>query len=258
MNAGWTDAHAHPHELTDPEAALKRAASLGIDRVLGNTSHPDEWDTLAELSARHPQVLPGFGVHPWRVGELPSDWASQLTEALLRRPDAFVGEIGLDRKLTDQPMDLQKKVLKTQIDIANRLRRACTVHVVGAWQELDEVLKEVRPQRMLLHAFSGSPEQVKPFLQHRVWFSFGGAVIRQANSEKLAESVRAVPADRILLETDSPYQHPDGKEKEQEPVGLLRIAEAVAKLRGVPMDELKRQTEQNVEDFLTGSTGSTG
>ena len=247
----WTDAHAHPINLTRLADALDRAASFSIHRILGNSTHPDEWGEMDRLSRKYDAILPGFGVHPWEVGRLPADWLERLTECLLRHEKAFVGEIGLDKKLTDQPLDLQKEVLGQQIQLANRLKRPCTLHVVGAWQELDEVLKEVRPERMLLHAFSGSAEQVKQFHGENIWFSFGGAVIRQSNSEKLKEAVRAVPDDRILLETDSPYQHLDGKEKTQEPAGLLRIAEAVAKVRGVPVDELRRQTEQNVEEFLT-------
>lgn len=247
---GWTDAHVHPTDVTCWSDVLDRAASFSIHRILGNSTHPDEWAEMDRLSRKYNEILPGFGVHPWEVSDLPSDWLNALTKLLLSHKNAFVGEIGLDKKLTDQPMDLQKKVLTHQIHLANRLDRPCTLHVVGAWQELFEVFEDAKPKRMLLHAFSGSAEQVKHFHGEKVWFSFGGAVIRQSNSEKLKEAVRAVPENRILLETDAPYQHPDGKEIEQEPAGLLRIAEAVANLRGVPIDELRRQTERNVEEFL--------
>jgi TatD DNase family protein len=255
---GWTDAHAHPTDLSCVSTALERASSFSIHRVLGNSTHPGDWVEMDRLSRTYPQVVPGFGIHPWKVSGLASDWLETLTEVLLSRPEALVGEIGLDRKLTDQPMDLQQEICLRQVELANRLNRPCTLHVVGAWAELAEVLEQAAPRRMLLHSFGGSPEQVGQFDVERTWFSFGGAVIRQSNSTKLQDAVRAVPAERLLLETDAPYQHPDGKEREQEPAGLLRIAERVAELRGMPVDELRRMTERNTEGFLTGCTGSTG
>jgi TatD DNase family protein len=253
---GWTDAHAHPLDLESVEEALSKAASLQIHRLLGNTTHPAEWEGMDRLSRTHPRVIPGFGVHPWKVSGLSDDWLETLTRHLLARPEAFVGEIGLDRKLTDQPMELQQEVCLRQIELANQLGRFCTLHLVGAWQEWHEVRSRALPERMLLHAFSGSAEQVRQSDLERTWFSFGGAVIRQSNSTKLRQAVQAVPDDRILLETDSPYQHPDGQEHGQEPAGLLRIAERVAEIRGVPVDELRRQTERNMTGLMDTSIRS--
>ena len=255
FSTGWSDAHAHPHALSSLKGALERAATFGVTRILANTSHPDEWDQVVFLAQIHPGILPQFGVHPWRSDDLPENWSTRLTEMLLRFPSAGVGEIGLDRKLTEVPVDVQLDVFREQVRIANQLHRPCSVHVVGAWADLDAALKVAWPERMLLHAYSGSAEQVKGFLAHPVWFSFGGAVIRQANLEKLQAAVRVVPDERILLETDAPYQHPEGKDKEQEPAGLLRIAERVAELRGVAVDALRRQTEENMERFVTGWAG---
>lgn len=250
--SGWTDAHAHPQKLGNLTEALNRAAVFGIHRILANSTHPRDWDALRTLCSRHPALIPQFGVHPWEVRDLPDAWAVRLTETLLSCPESGLGEMGLDRKLTQVPLELQIPVFQEQIRIANQLHRPCSLHVVGAWEELHACLKKEWPHRMLLHAYSGSAEQLGAFLGHRVWFSFGGAVIRQSNSERLRAAVRAVPADRLMLETDAPYQHPDGKDRVQEPIGILRIAEAVAELRGIPIDELRRLTQANMEVFLTG------
>jgi TatD DNase family protein len=251
METGWTDAHAHPQHLSALGTGLDRAATFGVNRILANTSHPDEWEVVRKLGEAHPELKPQFGVHPWRAGDVEEDWPVRLKEMLLRVPAAGVGEIGLDRKLTEVPVEMQQQVFQEQVRIANQFQRPCSVHVVGAWEELHAALQEAWPERMLLHAYSGSAEQVNGFLSHPVWFSFGGAVIRQSNSEKLQAAVRAVPDDRILLETDTPYQHPEGKNHEQEPAGLLRIAERVAEVRGVRVDELRRQTEANAGRFLS-------
>jgi TatD DNase family protein len=249
----WTDAHCHLQDgvLTpDLPALLERSATFGIQRWLVNGTHPGDWKDVANLARRFPGIRPQFGIHPWHAADATDSWEPQLKGLLLEFPQAGIGEIGLDQQLTDTPIELQRKVFNAQLRIAVQLNRPCTFHLVSAWPELDACLKETCPPRFLLHSFSGSAEQVRGYAQKNAWFSFGGAVIRQSNSKKLHAAIQAVPRDRLLLETDAPFQHPDGKQARQEPAGLLRIAEAVANIRKIPVDILRQQTEENVATFL--------
>jgi len=249
----WTDAHCHLQDeafASDTDQILERADVFGIRNLLVNGTGPDDWPRVAELATSRPGVLPQFGLHPWRAGKPSSDWENRLKTLLFRFPHAGVGEIGLDAKLTDTPMEAQRHAFRIQWDLARHLNRPCTVHLLGAWAELHEELKREPPPRFLLHAFNGSPEQVASLAKYPAWFSFGGAAMRQTNSTKLRDAIRAVPDDRLLLETDAPFQHPDGKDHRQEPAGLLKIAETVATVRGIPVDALRRLTAENFARYL--------
>lgn len=249
----WTDAHCHlqvPNFANDLDEVFRRSQTFAIRRWVVCGTRPDDWDAVHVLARTRPGVRPQFGAHPWEVENLPKDWDTRLREHLLRHPDAGVGEIGLDRKLTQAPMELQLSVFVRQLEIARDLARPCTLHIVGAWAELHRAFERAVPPRFLLHAYGGSAEQVEPLLKRGAWFSFGGALIRQTHSDKLRDALRAVPGERLLLETDSPYQHPDGKEHRQEPAGLLRIAGAAARIRNLPVDRLREITQTNADRFL--------
>jgi TatD DNase family protein len=248
-----SDAHCHLQDAAfadDLSAQLAQAELFGIRRFVVNGTHPSDWEAVVKLAKQRSEIIPQFGVHPWKVENLPGDWEGQLQTQLLRFPTAGIGEAGLDGQLTDAPMDLQIAVLETQLDIARRFNRPCTLHVVKAWPEIEKILKTHSDLRFLLHSFSGSAEQVAEFLKYDCYFSFGGAVLRQPPSMKTLAALRAVPADRLLLETDAPFQHPDGKQYRQEPPGLLRIAEAAAKIRGERLDQLSPILEANIHKFF--------
>lgn len=249
----WSDAHCHLQDAAfrpDLEAILDRASQNGVRRFVINGTCPDDWERVAELAETCSEVLPHFGVHPWKVEKLGDGWEARLRGYLHKFPRAGIGEIGLDTKLTSAPMELQRKVFRCQLDLSRELDRPCTIHLIGAWPELHAELKENPPPRFLLHSFAGSAEQVSAFVDQNAWFSFGGAVLRAPGSEKLRKAIQAVPGDRLLLETDSPFQHPKGREYRQEPAHLLPLAEELARIRGVELLCLRRQTEANLTRFL--------
>ena len=247
---GLTDAHCHlqDHQFWgDLEAVIQRANTFGIRRFIVNGTCPKDWERVAKLAQAYPQISPQFGVHPWKVEGLPESWEEELKSYLFRYPDAGVGEIGLDRQLTQAPLDLQETIFSKQIKIACELKRSCTLHVIKAWDEISNPLRENSPAKLLFHSYGG---QGVGFSRSDNYFSLGGATLRKNSSEKIKTIIRSIPADRLLLETDSPFQHPDGKDNRQEPAGLLRVAEKVAQLRGITIRDLCQQTEKNMERFL--------
>lgn len=249
----WTDAHCHlqdPACLPELDTIFARASRNGIERFVVNGTCPDDWERVASVADSHTAISPQFGVHPWKVEGIREDWELLLRGYLHKYPGSGIGEIGLDSNLSPAPMDRQRKVFRHQWKLGLELDRPCTVHLIGAWAEFHEELKEGAPSRFLLHSFSGSPEQVAVFAERNAWFSFGGAVLRIPVSKKLREAIRVVPGDRLLLETDSPFQHPEGADHQQEPANLLHIAEEIARIRGVKLDDLSRQTEANLMRFL--------
>jgi TatD DNase family protein len=217
-----TDAHCHlqnPAFAADLDQVLQRSRAAGVTRWVVNGTCPADWPRVAELADTLEGVLPQFGLHPWHADES-SDWMPLLESYLERYPQAGVGEIGLDAKLTPIPLPQQLRAFRFQLRLAKRLQRPCTIHAVGVYPTLRTVLREEKPENVLLHAFGGSPQQVKDFTALGASFSFGGALLR---SPARNEALCAVPPGRLHLESDAPFQHPLGKSHRMEPAQLADI-----------------------------------
>jgi TatD DNase family protein len=187
---------------------------------------------------------------------LPVDWEARLRATLLSFPRAGVGEIGLDTRLTPLPLPVQLEVFRTQLRVAREMNRPCTVHLIGARAEALTSIRSEKPPRVLLHSFGGSAAEVSDWRTLPLWFSFGGGLLCDSVSDKRIAALRSVPADRLLLETDAPYQHPLGREHRMEPARLLTVAEAVAAFRGQRVEDLLQQVETNARNFINPGENS--
>ncbi|MFZ4397384.1 MAG: TatD family hydrolase [Kiritimatiellia bacterium] len=234
--------------------------------------HPAPPDLHAPIFTLHSSIfnfhcLPAFGVHPWHAGELAPDWQAQLEEFLVQHPGAPVGEIGLDGLRDIPPRAVQQQVLQVQLDLAAQLHRPVVLHGARAWGELVAMLKPVAPRLpgLVAHAFGGSEDILRAILSLGGYVSFAGSVCNPA-SRRVHVAVQAVPSERLLIETDAPDMLPvmhrtedrkrktgnDGKASTpmippqlNHPANLVHVAQAVAKLRGVPTEELAAQTAAN-------------
>lgn len=249
---GWTDAHCHLHEFiadgTLPEIRARAAAS-NVTAFLVNGTSPDDWVQVASL-ADAPAVHPHFGLHPW-FADRSDDWEPRLRDLLHRFPRAGIGEIGLDNQLTDTPFGRQREVFRQQLHLARELERPCTIHAVGnVWDALLADVRACTPPSFLLHAWGGGTNNLKAWSALGAYFSFGGALCRTPHSRKLGDTLRQIPADRLLLETDAPWQDPRGPRHRSEPAQLPAVAERAASIKQIPIETLLLQTRQNTIRYL--------
>jgi len=254
------DAHTH---LQDPRLAgvldevVRRAAEAGVTGICCCGTTPDDWLTTRRLAVSPlPFVLvPAFGVHPWYVRSLPVDWFETLEAFLDACPTAALGEIGLDGVLDDIPMELQEKVLRRQLELAERMCRPVVLHGARAWGRLIEALGPCarRLPGFVAHGFGGSAEILKRILGMGGCVSFAGSVCNP-RAEKIRIAAREIPDSQILVETDAPDLFPvggvpaavDAKGKPlNQPSNLTRVLEEVAALRGIPPDVLSDLTGAN-------------
>jgi TatD DNase family protein len=217
-------------------------------------TQPDDWAAVAALAESYTEILPGFGLHPWYIGSsaVENDWPAALVNWLERFPAACVGEIGLDRNCSGWQDGRQQATFVAQLAIARDLGRVAQVHCVRGWGKLMAILAEFTDVRIVLHGFAGSRELVEQIvtLQANVWFSFSGSVVGW-DTAALRERIRAVPLERLLLESDAPDMVPHGWNSElSEPACLPLIAEAVASLRGMEMAELVRAATANAQQLF--------
>ncbi len=278
----YIDAHNHLQDTwLQPhlERLGEQLGTLGLTKAVVNGTCEDDWDAVAALARRFPWVRPSYGVHPWDAGNRSPAWLDHLRARLLADPNAAVGEIGIDRWMTDSarpddprlaglrraPLPEQTDVFLRQLALAIELDRPVTVHCLQAWGALDERLRGTsRPGRgFLLHAYSGPKEMVQGFAQLGAYFSFNGAFL-DPRKEAIRDAFRAVPLERLLVETDAPamtppspwrtYKLPPSPEGAtiNHPGNIEAAYAGLAALRGLPVKELAAQVAANFTRLFGG------
>jgi TatD DNase family protein len=217
------DAHSHLQDA--------RPTQPGHRRVVCGTCESD-WEAVLAQADAGDGLIPMLGLHPWQVEEAAPEWPDRL-EFLLRSHRAGVGECGLDfvRKATNR--ELQVAAFRAQLRLAHSLHRPVAVHMVRAWGPLVELLREegVPPAGAMVHAFTGSPETARSLQSMGVFLSFSGDLL-DPNRAKLRESLLAVDAGHLLLETDGTAD-------------LRSVIETAASLRDEAVWELEAHIWEN-------------
>ena len=222
------DAHNHlqairPDGLREECLALARRA--GVESMVVNGTCEADWPEVASLARSMPWMLPSFGYHPWRLSRRTSGWLETLRQSLVEFPGAGVGEIGLDAWILEQPAEVlrrwggalgeivplpleeQEEAFLQQLDLAVTRNRPVSIHCIQAWGRLLELLRShpLPARGFLLHSYGGSRELVAPFAELGAYFGFSGALAHD-RKQRQREAFRAVPPDRLLIETDAPDQ----------------------------------------------------
>ena len=230
MQGTLFDAHCHP---------CGRLSKANLSVV--NGSSPKDWTEVVELAKNSHKVIPAIGLHPWRVNEVADNWQSQFLDAL---PHAqVIGEIGLDRWISDSNLERQEAAFCWQLKQASLHDLPVSIHCLRASGALLKVLTSQKiPQRGFhLHAYNGSAQQVAQFAEMGAYFSFHAGQLNQY-SKKAVAAAQSIPIERILLETDAP----ETIEKSNNATSYLtRAYELVAELRNMSIELIQEQVEAN-------------
>ncbi|KFK25980.1 hypothetical protein AALP_AA8G187600 [Arabis alpina] len=204
------DAHCHlqdPKIITKAPQLISSAVASGVSYFAVNGVSEKDWDLVKEMGETYPSVVPCFGIHPWYVAERSPQWFETFKSLFETTPTASVGEIGLDKGSKGREIDFsdQVGVFRQQLELAKELNKPASIHCVRAFGDLLEILKSVGPfpAGIILHSYLGSAEMVPEFAKLGAYFSFSGFLMSM-NEKKAKKMLKAVPSDRILLETDSP------------------------------------------------------
>jgi len=243
----FIDTHLHLQDYKTGFATdiVRESLSAGVNKLVCAATGMFDWDKVARYARQYPQtVIPAFGLHPWYVREAKPDWLPRLKEVLQRFPNALIGECGLDgiKNTEDEP---QNSVFYQHIILAEELCRPLIIHAVKA-QDWLENYWDMLPAKFVFHSYNGKREVLKKIIKSGGYVSFSASILRNADSEEL---VNMVPADRVLLETDGPYQGPD-KHIEVTPAYLPELAEHVAALRHEAAADFAARVYQNSLEFI--------
>ncbi len=234
--ARYIDTHCHLDDpLFDPdrEEVILRMLGQGVVRCVTVGSDLSSSVKCLEIAALHPEVFAAAGVHPHAAEKAPGDFTDRLEELLGNGRAVALGEIGLDYHYAFASKEAQKTVLSRQLDLACRLGLPVVLHVREAHGDMLDLLRKRsgRLQGGIVHCYSGSLESAREYLALGMSISFSGSVTFK-NASKLREVAALLPAERILVETDSPYLSPVPlRGRRNEPGHVRHVSDAVACLR---------------------------
>jgi TatD DNase family protein len=244
------DTHAHLDASTDGAVALlDRALAAGVTRIVAVGSGIDSCRTTLALAEAHDEVWAALGIHPHQAGGDEAGRVDELFELLGHARAVAVGETGLDFFRDYAPHADQLRLFERQLGVADDLHKPVVVHSRAADDETGRVLEQFEGT-VVLHCFS-SPGLLPVALDRRYYVSFAGNVT-YPKAEALRAAAAAVPADRILAETDTPYLAPQPvRGRENEPANVVHTLAALAWARGERPQELEAQIEANAAEAFS-------
>ncbi len=242
------DTHAHYDDRAfdnDREALLDALPSLGVEAVIHAATNPDSARFGITLAQRYSYIRVAVGIHPEAAGQVQPDWLAQIRELAQHEKVCAIGEIGLDYHYQDGcPREQQIALLRQQLELAAELSLPVILHDRDAHEDMLTLLQEYRP-RGVVHCFSGSVEMMRQVTALGLYIGLGG-VTTFKNARRPAAVAAAVPADRLLLETDAPYMAPEPyRGRRCDSSMIAHTATHIAMLRGTDTDTLLRETWQN-------------
>jgi TatD DNase family protein len=252
------DSHAHlddPDFDPDRSVVIERAREAGLRYILvaGGGTGPDRLDSPLAVTEKQDWIYASVGVHPHDAQHFTDSHAEQIVQ-LARHPEVIaVGEIGLDYYYDHSPRDVQKQVLIRQMELARELKLPIMIHCRDAWEDLREIAAahwKSSGRGGILHCFTGSLEDAQTFLDWGFLISFAGNLTFK-KADNLREVARAIPLNRLLTETDSPYLAPmPYRGKRNEPAYVRGVTQELARLRDLSEEEIGRQVLENFEKML--------
>lgn len=246
------DSHTHLNDdafFNDVPKWMKRAANLGVVEMNIVGSNKKLNDRALQLAEQYPQLHAIVGWHPEDSKNYDQAAEDELIANLKNPLVVGLGEIGLDYHWDTSPRDVQRRVFARQLEIAKELNVPVSIHCRDAFEDAYPLLKAAHVGDFggVMHSFNGSPEWAAKFLNLGMAISFSG-VASFGNATAVHDAVRAVPLDRLMVETDAPYLTPAPyRGKQNEPAFTRFVVEAVASLKQVPVERVAEQTYQNAQ-----------
>ncbi len=244
------DTHAHlndPAFDADRDQLIRALPEKGVANVLNVGCCLDSSLDCVAMAEKYSHVYASVGSHP--------DSADEVNEAVLEEYRKLckhdkvkaIGEIGLDYYYEDIPRDVQIKAFRMQMELAQELDMPVIVHERDAHQDGLMVVKDFPAVKGVFHCYSGSAEMARQLVNMGWYIGFTG-VLTFKNARKAVETASSIPLDRIVLETDCPFMAPEPfRGKRNDPGYLYRMAEKLAEIRGISVEEVHAITTQNAK-----------
>lgn len=250
MASKFIDSHAHLDDERFDEDRDEVIAFLyenDVQIVLNPGSDLNSSKKALALAEKYPFIYAAVGFHPHDSKYMKEEHLDIFKEMAGKKKVIAIGEIGLDYYYDNSDRDVQRKWFREQIRLARELDLPYIVHNRDSHEDVLRIMKEEHYEgaRGILHCYSGSAELSREFIKLGFYISLGGPVtFKNARVPKLV--AKEVPFDKLLIETDSPYLTPEPyRGKRNEPKYVKYVAEEIAKIRNVSLDEVAEKTREN-------------
>ncbi len=260
------DTHAHldyiqRQEGHAPSEVMARAQAEGVAFIINPSVTPKTFSEVMAIAEGQEHVYAAVAIHPTDVAdtlEFP-DWKAQI-EALLKHPKVVaIGETGLDYYWSLEHVDLQKHCLKTFLELGVQYDLPVILHDrnypeprpdASSHEDIYQMVSSVPGVRGIMHCFSGDAEFALRMIERNFYISFAGNVTFK-KATQLQEAAQAVPLDRLLVETDSPFLSPmPFRGKPNEPARVRYVVEKIAELKGLSYEEVAEATTANAKEVF--------
>ena len=243
------DTHAHMDDAAfdeDRAQLLKDLPDRQIMLLMNPACSRESSYNAVKLANEYDYIYAAVGSHPDVADEVNDEVLEEYRE-LCKRNDKVkaIGEIGLDYHYEDIPREIQKKAFRAQMALAQELDLPVIVHERDAHEDGMAIVKEFPGVKGVFHCYSGSAEMARQLVELGWYIGFTG-VLTFKNARKAVEVASSIPPERIVLETDCPYMAPEPfRGKRNDPGKIYRMAEKLAEIRGLSLEEIQAITMEN-------------
>lgn len=252
----YFESHAHYDDEAfdeDREELIENLLGTDIRYIINSASNISSSRAGIELAGKYPNFYAAVGVHPHEVQELTDEKFEELEELCSASKVVAVGEIGLDYYYDKEWSELQKYWLKRQLELAKKVNLPVIIHSREAAQDCFDIIKESnlpKERAGVIHCFSGSVEMAKQYIEMGFYIGVGG-VLTFKNAKKTVDVVEAIPLNKILIETDSPYLAPvPNRGQRNNSQNLKFIAEKIASIKQIDPLKVAKVTMENGKNLF--------
>ncbi|MEK7573366.1 MAG: TatD family hydrolase [Patescibacteria group bacterium] len=264
------DVHCHLnfHSFEkDTDEVIKNAFEKGVKKIINVGTKLDSSRKAVELSEKYENLYAIVGVHPHHADKLEEDWLAKLEKLAKNSKVVGIGECGMDfyKYQSNGIVDpqLQKDIFVKQIELSLKLKLPLQIHNRHAGKEIIEILNHYKNDLLdppgMFHCMSGNIEFLKSALSLGFYVGFDGNITYEGfapgEDTLLTNLIKQTPIDRIVTETDSPYLTPKPyRGSRNEPSYVIIVGQFIAKIKGVPFEEVKHETTENAEKLFNLNT----
>ncbi|HJT16914.1 MAG TPA: TatD family hydrolase [Thermoanaerobaculia bacterium] len=239
----FTDSHCHL-TMADADAALVRAREQSVRGFVVPGTKLEDAPHAVRIARNNSDVWAAVGFHPHEAKDCDDAAFEQISKLAEDDRVVAIGECGLDYHYMHSPRETQIAVLERHIVLAKRLGKPIIIH---NRESTDDMLRILTDGRGILHSFTENYDVAKTLIDRGYFISFSG-IVTFRTAESLRDCAKRLPHDRVLIETDTPYLAPvPYRGRDNEPAYVIKIAELLAALWGVPLEKVAEQTTANFE-----------
>ncbi len=246
----------------DADAVIERAKLAGVEYFVITGSDVEESEQAAKLATKYEGMISTAGVHPHLAKKWQEDSYTRLKKLTECKQVAAIGEAGLDYNRNYSTPEQQRFAFEAQLALACELEMPIFLHERDAHDDFARILATYRNQlsKVVVHCFTGSNEELKTYIELDCHIGITGWICDERRGQHLHDSIKDIPANRLMIETDSPYllprdlpkdlyPKPDGRRNE--PAYLPHILSTVAKCRNISVEQTAQETTQTAKDFFS-------